>query len=146
MRNVRSIAVAVCCLAGGWVGCDLVQYTQTKTTPEFIASVTVSRHPLVADEKAEIYVILRQERSAVTGCRVRFASHAESAQAAGAQRTAAATEPEWQEVLEQGQSGVYRGSVTATSAAGAWLTDIAVKCLGREQTMPFSFEVIDAPP
>lgn len=140
--KVRSVAVGISCLAGGLAGCDLVQYTQTKTTPSFIVSVTVSRHPLVAHEKADMYVVLRQERNAVSGCRVRFASHTE--QGEGGPQRVAASEPEWQEFPEEGQLGIYRGPVTAKVAAGTWLTDIAVKCLGPEVTMPFPFDVIDA--
>ena len=140
--KVWSIAVGITCLTGGWAGCDLVQYTQTKTTPEFIVSVTVSRHPLVAHEKTDMYVVLRQERNAVTGCRVRFAGHVDQREV-GLQPVAA-NEPDWQEFPEQGQLGIYRGPVTATVAAGTWLTDIAVKCLGREITVPFPFDVIDA--
>lgn len=131
------VFAALSMLAVILAGCDLVQHTQTKETPEFIISVTVSQHPLVVGEKTDVYATLRRGRGAVSGCRVRIDSAAE-----GTVDASAATDT-WQELTEQGSSGVYRGVLSVLPPAGAWETEFAVKCLGREQRIAFSFDVVE---
>lgn len=128
---------ALIMLAAIFSGCDLVQHTQTKETPEFIISVTVSQHPLVVGEKTDVYATLRRGRGAVSGCRVRIDSAAEG------NVDASAPTDTWQELTEQGNSGVYRGVLSVLPPAGAWETEFAVKCLGREQRVAFSFDVVE---
>lgn len=135
-RVVVSTALAM--FAGVFAGCDLVQHTQTKETPEFIISVTVSQHPVVAGEKTDVYATLRRDRAAVSGCRVRVDSAAEHNV-----DPSAATDT-WSELAEQGSSGVYRGVLSVLAPAGVWATEFAVKCLGREQRIAFSFDVVEA--
>lgn len=115
-------------------GCDVVLYTQTKETPQFIISVTVDPHPVHVGSKAKLYVTLRRDRGGVTGCRVRIQPVA--------QGQIVKPEGEWTELPEQGTSGIYSLRKELFSTAGSWDIHFAVRCLGPEEIVTMGFKSV----
>lgn len=126
----------VAALAGPllFCGCDVVLYTQTKETPQFIISATVDPHPVRVGSKAKLYVTLRRDRRGVTGCRVRVQPVADG--------QVVKSDGDWAELPEQGTSGIYSLRKELFSAAGAWDVRFAVKCLGPEEIVTMGFKAI----
>lgn len=133
---MRAFTVGWICVIA-LIGCDIGQFTQTKTTTEFVISLTNQPHPIIAGQSAKIYLTLRQNRGAASGCRTRMAI-------APVHATQASADANWRDVPEQGRSGVYTLKDKLFPEPGDWRIDLIINCTGIDRKVDFTVTV--APP
>ena len=100
--------------------CTLGQHTETKDLGEgAVLSLTMQPYPPRVGDSTEMYVTLRYQRTAGTGCRVQYRTYL---------KKDGAEDKAWVDIPEQSRSGIYKTRTAIFGDEGEWRFEFNLDC------------------